>query len=89
MGWINDITRETDVDKVIQAIENILSELETYKKIAEKLAEHIDYYTYRGGGNSYDIDYGCDFQLQTKCVCEDKKDCKQCIIDWARKEVEK
>ena len=71
-GWVKDITKEVDIDKVIQAIEKVLwalngkdcvietqshneevlekyiakleQELETYKKIAYKLAEEIDNY---------------------------------------------
>ena len=59
-------------------------ELETYKKIAEKLAEEI----------SYTDNLICKYlDAIDKCKYEARKDntntCKQCIIDWARKEVEK
>ena len=33
-GWINNIKRDVDTDKVISSIENVLSELERYKRIA-------------------------------------------------------
>ena len=122
-GWINNIKRDVDTDKVISSIENVLSELErykrianmnlkdseefnknmcehrcpiksdyeevkqeleTYKKIAEKLADRIaltnELYWFQDG-------FQCDI---FDCVCKDvNKDCTQCIIDWARKEVEK
>ena len=90
-------------DEEIQAIENVLSglekykkayeletyerqkfidELETWKKIAEKLAEHISRRCY------YVDDYSnsCDV-IEDSCF--EDKDCKQCIIGWTRKEVEK
>ena len=59
-------------------------ELETYKKIAEKLAEELSY---------TDNSICRDLNEIAKCKFESGKDnrntCKQCIIDWARKEVEK
>jgi hypothetical protein len=63
-------------------LENIKlkSELETYKKIAEKLAELL----YRGD----ETDYICDLILGEHCVKYETGKCNQCIIDWARKEVE-
>ena len=62
-------------------------ELETYKKIAEKLAEtqlneeinHIDICKEMGENRG----------LTCFLYVEDNEICKQCIIDWARKEVEK
>ena len=69
---------------VERALENVLSELETYKKIAEKLAELI---------NNHDIDEDVCRQMGKDFECtlfnQDEKFCVQCIIDWARKEVEK
>ena len=62
-------------------IKNVLDELETYKKIAEKLAHYIW---------KYDC---CEYEIGKNGKCEGyyiDKDCtEQCIIDWARKEVEK
>ena len=55
-------------------------ELETYKKIAEKLAELL----YRGD----ETDYICDLILGEHCVKYETGECTECIIDWARKEVE-
>lgn len=58
-------------------------ELETYKKIAEKLAKKVE--------NFCDYEYMCFITgCSTLCaeVKENKKTCKQCIIDWARKGVE-
>jgi hypothetical protein len=65
-----------------QAIKNTLKELETYKKIAKHLAYAIEH-------NLQDdiiTDIVCDFTKDNK-LCREK--CIQCIIDWARKEVEK
>ena len=62
--------------------EDLKDELETYKKIAEKLAEEIDNYdTYNENDKYCQFDYGF-------CMLKDKK-CVDCIIEWARKEVEK
>ena len=58
------------------------SELETYKKIAEKLAEHIS-------GRCHYIDAYSNSCDVIEDSCYEDKDCKKCIIDWARKEVEK
>ena len=65
--------------------QKFIDELETYKKIAEKLAEQV---------LKSDIelektdDEYCKFEV-LKCFSQKEKSCKQCIIDWARKEVEK
>lgn len=65
-------------------IDNLKSELETYKKIAEKLADKLEFH--------YDYDYVC-FIKGDYGQCREKKEnsktCKDCIIDWARNEVEK
>ena len=74
--------------KRIKAIENLLSRLKTAERMNDVLAEHIDNYTYKGGNSSYDCDDGCDFQLQTKCICDTTKECTECIKEWARKKVE-
>ena len=70
-----------NVDKEIQAIDNVLKELETYKKIAEKLAELL----LRGDEKGYI----CDLILGEHCVNYKTGKCTECIIDWARKEVNK
>jgi hypothetical protein len=73
-----------DFEGTAQAIENVLSELETYKKIAEKLAGELEIH--------YDYEYVCIIKgdyAQCREKKENSKTCNQCIIDWARKEVEK
>ena len=111
-GWVKDITKEVDIDKVIQAIEKVLwalngkdcvietqshneevleeyiakleQELETYKKIAEKLAEKLTYER----GRKQDYMFCIDICEENWC---DNKNCNQCmenIIEWARNEVE-
>ena len=63
-------------------------ELETYKKIAQKLAEEVDRYV------DLLIDKGIEFNHLEHCQFKDFKcmemdiECENCIIDWARKEVE-
>lgn len=58
------------------------SELETWKKIAEKLADKLEFH--------YDYDYIC-FIKGDYGQCREKKEnsktCKECLLDWARKEV--
>ena len=79
----------TKFKKVLNLIENKDKELETYKKIAEKLAEQVKRDTV-----FYDTDgiSSCDLSEEKYCKCSKHNNganCKQCIIDWARKEVEK
>ena len=98
----NDTGIELDFEGTAQAIENVLStlkrekakvrglskinkeifdELETYKKIAKHLAYAIEH-------NLQDdiiTDILCDFTRDNK-LCSEK--CINCILDWARKEVE-
>ena len=65
--------------------ENSLKELETYKKIAEKLAEKIQIGLYRN------IDKPRDeicVKNEGTDICKNNDFCIECIIDWARKEVE-
>lgn len=60
------------------AITRVLEELETYKKIAEKLADEVK------GQAKYQ-----KYCMTDNCTYE-KTNCDiTCIIDWARKEVEK
>ena len=69
---------------VEMAIENVLKELETYKKVAEKLAEKL---TYERGRKQ---DYMFCIEICEENWC-DNKNCNQCmenIIEWARNEVE-
>ena len=63
----------------MKAISNVLKELKTYKKIAEKLAEKAD---------ELDINCYCVDILPKDWDCVKYKNCKECIIDWARNEVE-
>lgn len=65
-----------------EEVEKLNSELEIYKKIAEKLAEYISRRCHYVDAYSNSCDVIED-------SCFEDKDCKQCIIDWARKEVEK
>ena len=69
--------------KVLKLIENKDKELETYKKIAEILAQKLVDLEWR-------IDI-CDYVSVEICESygSDISNCKQCIIDWARNEVEK
>lgn len=61
--------------------QKFIDELETYKKIAEKLADYIVI---------TDINEDIICADIPEEICEQRAigDCKQCIIDWARKEVE-
>ena len=63
------------------AISGVLSELEKYKKIAEKLADELRL--------TVNINKVCGTLDVAKKRCH-KEDisCKQCAIDWARNEVE-
>ena len=70
---------EEVLEKYIAKLEQ---ELETYKKIAYKLAEEIDNYDTYNENEKY-----CQF-VYGFCILKDKK-CVDCIIEWARKEVEK
>ena len=60
------------------AISNVLSDRETWKKIAEKLADKLMV-----------LDDGCKHIPTEICNEYSNGRCIQCIIDWARKEVEK
>ena len=62
---------------------------ENWKKIAEKLAEQVkrDTVFYDTEGIS-----SCDLSEEKYCKCSKHNNCancKQCIIDWAKREVEK
>ena len=65
--------------------QKINEEIETYKKVAEKLAEKLTYER----GRKQDYMFCIDICEENWC---DNKNCNQCmenIIEWARKEVEK
>lgn len=64
-------------DELIEIQETILKELETYKKIAEKLA--IETAKHGKGYCQYSEDYCLNHYLL----------CRNCVLEWARKEVEK
>lgn len=63
-----------------QAIENVLSKLETWKKIAELLERKGDFSDYH--------DNYCNMNIFDCKEKNPQKSCSECIIDWARKEVE-
>lgn len=60
----------------------ILSELETYKKIVPFMADFINMYTLSGEENQY-----CHRVVDCQEI-GGSRSCIECIIDWARKEVE-
>jgi deoxyhypusine synthase len=69
----------------IQAIENVLKELETYKKIAEWLTR----YSIEKSINTF-AEEKCEYTRKNKhCTNFSEENCIKCIIEWARKEVEK
>ena len=71
------------VQPIIKENVSIKSELETYKKIAEKLAEQLE--------KDYANCKCCKNLIRhfDMFECKEFTNKKQCIIDWARKEVEK
>lgn len=79
-NWKKRFGIEGSVAINAQSISNVLSELETYKKIVEKLAFKV---------NELDISGSCHLLLPKDWDCKKYKNCEQCVIDWARKEVEK
>lgn len=80
-NYFKYIQEKNKYDKLLILFNEKDKELETYKKIAEKLADTLRYYNGMQQVQEFCID-----------ICEDKlcdeENCKQCIIDWARKEVE-
>lgn len=58
-----------------------VQDLETWKKIAEKLADILSLKPDEKSAKNY-----CNGEWS--CLSKKKMTCKQCIIDWARKEVE-
>lgn len=66
-----------------KVLEKLLQAYKQDEKVIEEMAKHIDTYTYRDSRD----DYGCDFEMQTKCTCN-YKDCNKCIIDYFRKKCE-
>lgn len=64
-----------------EIIKSLKSELETYKKIAEKISNLLV---------TTNINYICANTPDEKCngYQKDNIKCEQCIIDWARKEVD-
>lgn len=89
-GWINDIKRDVDTDKAITSIENVLKELEKYKKAYEletyerqKFIEELETYKKIAELMASQIN-NYDAQLVINRFRS-----KEEVIDWARKEVEK
>ena len=64
----------------LESLDNVLSELKTYKKIAEKLADELRL--------TVNINKVCGtLDVENKRCNKEDISCKQCTIDWARKEV--
>lgn len=77
-----------DINNYEERITSLKSELETYKKIAEKLASTTYDYANLEMLNICSAEYEGKVDLR-KCKQFGKDiNCIQCIIDWARKEVE-
>ena len=70
------------ITRVLKELEKKDKELETYKKIAEKLAEELE--------KDYTNCKCCKNLIRhfDMFECKEFTNKKQCIIDWARKEVE-
>ena len=82
-GKVNEQYIYTKIpEEYLNAIENVLADRETWKKIAEKLADKLRYEK----GMKQDYMFCVDVCGDNLC---DEENCKQCILDWARKEVEK
>lgn len=69
--------------ELANAISNVLSELEIYKKIVPFMADFINMYTLSGEENQY-----CHRVIDCQEIGSGRS-CIECIIDWARKEAEK
>lgn len=70
------------VQPIIKENISLILELETYKKIAELMADFINMYTLSGEEHHY-----CHKTMSCEVV-GGSRSCIDCIIDWARKEVE-
>ena len=72
--YVVDKNRTKISFKESQAIENVLEDLETWKKIAEKLAEVVDFDK---------MNFNCSpMCIHDNCITE-------CVLGWAKREVEK
>lgn len=74
-GYIRYETKRSRTLKILKENEDKLDELEVYKKISEKLAEEMALHGICSGVKESDKCYANEIQ------------CKQCILDWAKKEV--
>lgn len=63
--------------------DKLQKELETYKKIDDKLCETIDLLA-----EEKEAGYFCRAFIKSQQICDNHETCAACIIDWARKEVE-
>lgn len=73
----------TNIDALETDLKEGKQELGTYKKIAELMADFINMYTLSGEEHHY-----CHKTMSCEVV-GGSRSCIDCIIDWARKEVEK
>ena len=70
------------------AISNVLSDRETWKKIAEKLSEELDRVTEEVAREKGIDDFAfCNSNCHNKDYLD--IECKQCLLDWAKREVNK
>lgn len=79
-GWKKKFEKQEEI--FLSELDERDKDLETWKKIAEKLADELEFH--------YDYEYVC-FIKGDYGQCREKKEnsktCKECLLDWARKEV--
>ena len=87
---IENVLSELETNK--KAVDNLLvknaelrEELETYKKMVKKLVERI----IERMKDESSLDGNCYEEFGVTFCQRANDDCNKCIIDWARKEVEK
>lgn len=85
---LDDYAEELEIcETLLNLIEKQQKELETYKKIGEKLAGEVENLDDRLSAEIGNYIKGyCN--IEKGCIFNYKRKCSECIIDWARKEVE-
>ena len=82
---LSELDKHQEAHKILVNLNsNLKSELEIYKKINKKLCETIDLLA-----EEKEAGYFCRAFIKSQQTCDNHETCAECIIDWARKEVEK